>query len=122
MRLVCFSHLVQSLLGNPFCPEIVTKDVCFAVAAVGGTILHVGPTYEETYYSSVLYKDWKISFDTYYSSPSARLQLREINEAYDAFLLKYSEWISHGVFGIDPQEMYTRATLMEGLWEDVEGN
>jgi hypothetical protein len=122
MRLVRFSHLVQSLLGFPFCPEIVTKDVFFAVAAVGGTILHVGPTYEEMYSSSVLYKDWRVSFDTYYSSPSARLQLREINEAYDAFLLKYSEWISHGVFGIDPQEMYTRATLMKGLWEDVEEN
>jgi hypothetical protein len=122
MRLFRFSHLVQSLLGFPFCPEIVTKDVFFAVAAVGGTILHVGSTYEEIYSSSVIYRDWRVSFDTYYSSPSARLQLREINEAYDAFLLKHSEWISHGVFGIDPQGMYTRATLMEDLWEDVEEN
>ena len=122
MRLVRFSHLVQSLLGFPFCPEIVTQDLFFAVAAVGGTILHMGPTCEEMYSSSALYKDWRVSFDAYYSSPSARLQLREINEAYDAFLLKHSEWISHGVFGIDPQEMYTRATFMEGLWEDVEEN
>jgi hypothetical protein len=47
MRLVRFSHLVQSLLGFPFCPEIVTQDLFLAVAAVGGTILHIGPTCEE---------------------------------------------------------------------------
>lgn len=122
MRVVRFSHLVQSLLGFPLCPEIVTQDVFLAVAAVGGTILHLGPTYEEMYSSSLLYKDWKLSFDAFYPSPSEALQLREINEAYDAFLLKHSEWISHGVFGIDPQEMYSRATLMEVSWEDVEEN
>jgi hypothetical protein len=112
--------LVQSLLGFPLCPEVVTQDIFFAVAAVGGTILHLGPTYEEMYSSSALYKDWRLSFDAYYSSPPERLQLRETNEAYDAFLLKHSEWISHGVFGIDPQEMYSRATFMEYLWEHDE--
>lgn len=122
MRIVRFSHLVQALLGFPICPEIVTQDIFTAVAAVGGEILHLGPTYEEMYSSSILYKDWRLSFDAYYASPADRLQLREINEAYDAFLLKHSEWISHGVFAIDPQEMYSRGTLLEDSWECIEAD
>jgi len=114
--------MIQSLLGFPLCPEIVTEDIFPAVGAVGGKILHLGPTCDEMYSSSALYKDWKLSFDAYYASPSERLKLREINEAYDAFLLKHSEWISHAVFGIDPQEMYSRGNLIEGMWEPVEEN
>ena len=120
MRIVRFSHLIQSLLGFLLCPEIVTDDTFFAVAAVGGEILHFSPSYEEMYSSSVLFKEWRLSFDTHYASPSERLQLREINEAYDAFLMKHSKWISHGVFEIDPKEMYSRATLLEDSREHVE--
>ena len=117
MRIVGFSHLVQSLLGFPLCPEIITQDRFFAVAAIGGASLHPGPTYEEMISSSTLCKEWKLCFDAHYSSPLARRGLREVNEAYDSFLLKHPEWISHAVFCIHPQDMYTRATYMNGLWD-----
>jgi hypothetical protein len=122
MRIVRFSHLVQSLLGFPLCPEIGTQDRFFAIAAVGGIILHLGPTYEEMYSSSTLCKEWKLCFDTYYSSPLARRGLREANEAYDSFLLKHSEWISHAVFCIHPQDMYSRVTHMNGIYDDRDEN
>jgi hypothetical protein len=118
MRIVRFSHLVQSLLGFPLCPEIGTQDRYFAIAAIGGTILHLGPTCEEMISSSTLCKEWKLCFDAHYSSALARQKLREANEAYDSFLLKHSEWISHAVFCIHPQYMYSRATYINALWDD----
>jgi hypothetical protein len=122
MRIVNFSHLVQSLLRFPLCPEIVTRDSFFAIAAIGGTILHLGPTYEEMISSSTLCKEWKLCFDTYYSSPLERRDLREANEAYDSFLLKHSEWISHAVFCIHPEDMYSRATPMNDPWDGCDKN
>jgi hypothetical protein len=89
---------------------------------LGGTILHLGPTYEEMISSSTLCKEWKLCFDAYYSSPLARRELREANEAYDSFLLKHSKWISHAVFCIHPQDMYSRATYMNGLWDGCDEN
>lgn len=72
--------------------------------------------------SSTICKEWKLCFDNYYSSPLERRELREANEAYDSFLLKHSEWISHAVFCIHPQYMYSRATFMGGSWDGWDEN
>jgi hypothetical protein len=78
MRLVRFSHLVQSLLGFPFCPEIVTQDVFLAVLLWEGQFFTLSPPMRRCIPPAYFTKIGE--------SPSARLQLREINEAYDAFL------------------------------------
>jgi hypothetical protein len=124
LRITRFSQLIQSFLGSPACPEgfQLTNDIVVATGAVGGIIRLLGPTYDEMCDSSDIRKEWKQAFSNHYSAPSDLKNLREADEAFSHFLFDDEDEIAEGVFSIDPQNLYSRATPDGGFWDGEEEN
>jgi hypothetical protein len=124
MRITRFSQLIQSWIGSPTCPKMTnaTKNIVAATGAVGGAIHRLGPTYEEVYSSSEIDREWRLAAESHYFTSSDREKLREANEAFDTFLFKNLDVVKEDVFGIDPQDLYSRATPDGGFWDGEEAN
>jgi hypothetical protein len=119
IRVVQFSQLVQNLLGCPQIPVNVfgNKNI-FAVAAVGGVIKYLGPTYDEVYASSSVSKKWKLTFRKHFSRPDDIKKLREANEAYEILLFDQWEAIRKRVRFIDPLNFESLGVvIMKGVWD-----
>jgi hypothetical protein len=78
--------------------------------------------YKEVYSSSEIYREWRLAAESHYFTSSDREKLREANEAFDTFLFKNLDVVKEGVFGIDPQDLYSRATPDGGIWDGKEAN
>jgi hypothetical protein len=124
MRITRFSQLIQSFLGSPACPEgfQLTNDIVVATGAVGGIIRLLGPTYDDVCDSSDVRKEWRQAFQNHYFTPSDLQKLREANEAFNHFLFDDEDEIEEGIFSIDPQDLYSRATPDGGFWDGKEEN
>jgi Heterokaryon incompatibility protein (HET) len=118
VKMVRFSQLVQRLLGHDLTPisRINQAQTVPAVRAVGGTILHMGPTFHELYSSSAVYKEWKRSFGKYYSSPADIRRLRQANEAYEEILFHKLGTATTNVRSINPLVFESSGTLSSGVW------
>jgi hypothetical protein len=118
-NVVRFSQLVQRLLGHDLTPisRMNQAQIVLAVGTVGGTILHVGPTFHELYSSSAVYKEWKRSFGKYYASPADIQRLREANEAYEEILFHSLGTVTANVHSINPLVFESSGTLLRGVWD-----
>jgi hypothetical protein len=118
VKVVRFSQLVQRLLGHDLTPisRMNQAQTVLAVGAVGGTILHMGPTFHELYSSSAVYKEWKRSFGKYYSSPADIQRLRQANEAYEEILFHKFGTATTNVRSINPLVFESSGTLLSGAW------
>ena len=118
-KVVRFSQLVQRLLGHDSTPisRMNQAQIVLAIGTVGGTILHVGPTFHELYSSSAVYKEWKRSFGKYYSSPADIQRLREANEAYEEILFHKLGTVIANVHSINPSVFESSGTLLSGVWD-----
>ena len=124
MRITRFSQLIQSRMGSSNCPKManIPKNIVVATGAIGGAIHRLGPTYEEVCSSSSIYRQWRLAAESHYFTSSDREKLRESNEAFDIFLFKSLDVVKRDVFGIDPQDLYSRASPDGGFWDDKEAN
>lgn len=123
MRIVRFSQLVQRLLGGDIKDttdrRVVSTEVIQARGAIGGTILHLGPGYNEIFSSHDENKRWKNSFHDHYQYKKHIKELRERNEAYGAVLLRMDDdGEAAKVCAIDPQQMYSRGIKADQPWND----
>lgn len=120
MRLLRFSQIVYRMLQapKPSCETsgALSSTVYQAKAAVWGSILELGPTYDDMISSSAANKSWKISYKAHYPFPEDRKKLLESNEAYNDILLKMSRAKVDGICGIEPCEIYSRVTPSTQLW------
>jgi hypothetical protein len=116
VKVVRFSRLAQRLLGHDLMPisRMYQPQIVVAVGAVGGTILHMGPTFHELYSSSAAYKEWKRSFGKYYSSPADIQTLRQANEAYEEFLFHNLGTATTNVRSINPLLFRSAGILLSG--------
>ncbi|PMD53152.1 uncharacterized protein K444DRAFT_201455 [Hyaloscypha bicolor E] len=91
-------------------------QIVLTVGAVGGTILHMGPTFHELYSSSAVYKEWKRSFGKCYSSSVDIQRLRKANEAYEEVLFHNLGTATTNVRSINPLVFESSGTLLSGAW------
>ncbi len=123
MRVMRFSQLLQKLLGtssNITANLSVTTDVVQVRGAIGGQILHLGPTYKEILSSYDANRQWKLSFESHYPLPQDIQRLREANESYGAILLQMTDGDVKKIRGIESGNMYSKARRVEGPWNSNE--
>jgi hypothetical protein len=56
-----------------------------------GTVLHIGPSYSEYISTCEASERWKLSFEKHYHAPEPLKQIRELDDFYEAKLLKWND-------------------------------
>lgn len=125
MRLMRFSQTVLRRLqesGANITNSSVANDVLQVRGAIGGHILHLGPSYTDMLSNYDANMKWKLSFGNHYSLPQDIQLVREANESYGAILLQMAPDDLKRVHGIMPGDMYFKARVAKELWNHDENS
>jgi hypothetical protein len=121
--LVRFSQLLHKLLtGLTYSglPSQLASNTVQVRGAIGGEIIHLGPTYDEFISDPRAGRAWKLSFENgYHDNPESLHLLRENNEAYSVLLHEMEEDKINKICAIHPG-MYSRAIDTVNSWQDKE--
>ncbi|KAI9164094.1 HET-domain-containing protein [Paramyrothecium foliicola] len=112
LRLVSFSHLVQTTLGGLAHPEpdskgdVDERDPLFARGVCVGEILHIGPGYDEFVAAWQPNRRWKLTLDEVYDNYSNLAELRKADAKFAHTFLLWDERDLRAIQDIDTVTSY----------------